>query len=122
MSTASGPGTGAGGSSRTGVIHDIGYRRYTGQREGLGGIILSLLGSGVLALFGFGRSGKAKALPFALLAFTAIVLGLQTVFFSFFMSAIAEKLQRDRLPVEPTSSHYPFGRPTEPSTLRSGFD
>lgn len=82
-SGAGGLGTGAGGSSRTGVIHDIGYRRYTGERSGLGGIVGSLLWSGVLALFGFGRSGKAKALPFALLAVTLVPAVIQVGIMAF---------------------------------------
>lgn len=59
-------------SERTGVIHDIGYRRYTGERAGRAGIAGSLLWSGILSVFGFGRSGKAKALPFALLGLTLV--------------------------------------------------
>lgn len=70
-------------SGRTGVIHDIGYRRYTGERVGLGGIVASLLWSGVLALFGFGRSGKAKAFPFALLAFTLVPAIIQVGIMAF---------------------------------------
>lgn len=62
----------AGAPRRTGVIHDIGYRRYTGQRVGTRQIVGSLLWAGVLATFGFGRSGKAKALPFALLGMTLV--------------------------------------------------
>ncbi len=57
---------------RRGVIHDIGYRSYSGPRVGSGAIALSLLTSGVLAVFGFGRSGKAKILPFALLAMSIV--------------------------------------------------
>ncbi|MGO0575259.1 hypothetical protein [Ornithinimicrobium panacihumi] len=59
-------------SPRSGVIHDIGYRRYDGPRLGLPAIVGSLLWSGLLATFGFGRSGKAKALPFALLGMTLV--------------------------------------------------
>lgn len=68
---------------RAGVIHDIGYRRYTGERVGRAGIVASLLWSGVLALFGFGRSGKAKALPFALLGFTLVPAIIQVGIMSF---------------------------------------
>ena len=57
---------------RRGVIHDIGYRSYSGPRVGSGAIARSLLWSGVLAVFGFGRSGKAKILPFALLALSIV--------------------------------------------------
>lgn len=59
-------------TERTGVIHDIGYRRYEGPRMSRAQIIGSLLWSGILAVFGFGRSGKAKVLPFLLLGFTLV--------------------------------------------------
>ncbi|MGD8201782.1 hypothetical protein ACQE98_14080 [Ornithinimicrobium sp. W1679] len=62
----------SGAPGRQGVIHDIGYRSYGGPRVGTGGIARSLLWSGVLAVFGFGRSGKAKILPFALLAMSIV--------------------------------------------------
>ncbi|MFX0539462.1 ABC transporter permease [Ornithinimicrobium sp. Y1847] len=59
-------------SERSGVIHDIGYRGYAGPRVGRWGIVASLLRHGALSTFGFGRSGKAKVLPFALLGMTLI--------------------------------------------------
>lgn len=57
---------------RGSVIHDIGYRTYRGPRQGKGAIVAGLLRHGALSTFGFGRSGKAKVLPFALL-FMALV-------------------------------------------------
>lgn len=68
---------------RSGVIHDIGYRRYTGPRVGTGGIIGSLLWSGVLATFGFGRSGRAKVLPFVLLGMTLVPAVVQVGIMAF---------------------------------------
>lgn len=59
-------------SERTGVIHDIGYRTYTGPREGRWGIVAGLLRHGALSTFGFGRSAKAKVLPFGLLIVTLV--------------------------------------------------
>lgn len=59
-------------TERTGVIHDIGYRTYDGPRAGRGAIARSLLWHGTLATFGFGRSGKAKILPFVLLGMTLV--------------------------------------------------
>lgn len=59
-------------TERTGVIHDIGYRTYDGPRAGRSEIARSLLWHGVLATFGFGRSGKAKILPFVLLGMTLV--------------------------------------------------
>lgn len=57
---------------RSGVIHDIGYRPYTGPRLGRGGIVAGLLRHGALSTFGFGRSGRAKVLPFALLVMALV--------------------------------------------------
>lgn len=62
---------------RTGVIHDIGYRRYTGPRTSRAGVVRSLLFSGVLSVFGFGRSGRAKVLPFVLLGMTLVPAVIQ---------------------------------------------
>lgn len=59
-------------SERTGVIHDIGYRRYEGPRMSRAQIIGSLLWAGLIAVFGFGRSGKSKVLPFLLLGITLV--------------------------------------------------
>ena len=51
-----------------GVIHDLGYRPYTGPRQGEGAIAWALFVNGFLNAFGIGRSGKSKVLPFLLLA------------------------------------------------------
>lgn len=48
---------------RSGVIHDIGYQRYTGTRLGRGYVVRSLFTHGVRTVFGFGRGGKAKIFP-----------------------------------------------------------
>lgn len=50
-----------------GVIHDIGYRPYTGPRLGTGDAGRSLFATGLLNAYGIGRSGKAKGLPMTLL-------------------------------------------------------
>jgi ABC-2 type transport system permease protein len=54
-----------------GTIYDIGYRRYTGERLGRRGAIGAIVGAGVRALFGLGRSGRSKILPWG-----AIVLAI----------------------------------------------
>lgn len=59
------PAVMAGGS---GVIHDIGYRRYAGQRLGRPQIVRALAIDGVRTSFGFGRGVKAKIFPFLLFA------------------------------------------------------
>ncbi|NLG21241.1 MAG: ABC transporter permease [Actinomycetales bacterium] len=53
---------------RSGVIHDIGYRPYTGPRLGTGAAARSLFVTGLLNAYGIGRSGRAKGLPMTLLA------------------------------------------------------
>lgn len=55
-------------NSRTGVIHDLGYRPYDGPRLGEGQIATALFLTGLRNAFGIGRSGKSKLLPFILLA------------------------------------------------------
>lgn len=54
--------------ARRGVIHDLGYRPYTGPRMGAGSISRALFVNGLLNAFGLGRSGRSKVLPFILLA------------------------------------------------------
>lgn len=55
------------GSSRTGVIHDIGYRPYSGPRLGEGAVAWALFVTGLRNCYGLGRSGKSKVLPMLLL-------------------------------------------------------
>ena len=68
----------------TGVIHDLGYRRYDGPRDGVGAIAATLYVTGLRHAFGLGRSGKSKVLPFLLLALSVvpatIVVGVVTFF------------------------------------------
>lgn len=51
----------------SGVIHDIGYRPYTGERLGEGAVAWSLFRTGLRNCFGLGRSGRSKVLPMSLL-------------------------------------------------------
>lgn len=53
--------------SPAGVIHDIGYRPYSGPRHGEGPVAWSLFRTGLRNCFGLGRSGKSKVLPMVLL-------------------------------------------------------
>ncbi|MFE6049689.1 ABC transporter permease [Kitasatospora sp. NPDC056446] len=76
----------------TGVIHDIGYRGYTGPRLGRGYATRSLFTQSLRATYGLGRSGKSKVLPM-------LVLGVVTVP-AFVIVAIAITMKRDQLPVE----------------------
>ncbi|MFC8452779.1 ABC transporter permease [Kitasatospora sp. NPDC057223] len=54
--------------SDSGVIHDIGYRGYSGPRLGRGYATRSLFVQGLRAAYGLGRSGKSKVLPMIVLA------------------------------------------------------
>ncbi len=51
----------------SGVIHDIGYRPYSGPRLGNGAVAGSLFVTGLRNCFGLGRSGRSKILPMILL-------------------------------------------------------
>jgi ABC-2 type transport system permease protein len=53
--------------SPTGVIHDIGYRPYSGERLGEAAVAWSLFVTGLRNCYGFGRSARSKALPMILL-------------------------------------------------------
>ncbi|MER7850189.1 ABC transporter permease [Kitasatospora sp. NPDC096077] len=76
----------------TGVIHDIGYRGYTGPRLGRGYATRSLFIQSLRAAYGLGRSGKSKVLPM-------LLLGVVTVPAMIFVAA-AVYLKRTELPVE----------------------
>ena len=66
--------------SRSGVIHDLGYRHYSGVREGTPAIARTLFVTGLRHAYGLGRSGKSKVMPFLLLGMSllpaAIVVGV----------------------------------------------
>ena len=60
-----------------GVIHDIGYRHYAGERLERGYITRSLFVSSLRGAFGLGRSGRSKVLPMLLagaMVGTAVVI------------------------------------------------
>ena len=59
-------------TSSTGVIHDLGYRRYAGRRDGTGIIARTLFITGLRHVYGLGRSGKSKILPFLLLGMSTL--------------------------------------------------
>ncbi|WP_265445859.1 hypothetical protein [Flexivirga meconopsidis] len=62
---------------RQSVIHDIGYRTFTGRRQSTGAIALSLYLTSLRHCFGLGRSNKSKVMPFlvaALMLIPALVL------------------------------------------------
>jgi ABC-2 type transport system permease protein len=51
-----------------GVIHDIGYRPYSGPRLGERAVAWAFFVTGLRNCFGLGRSGRSKILPMGLLA------------------------------------------------------
>ena len=48
------------------VIHDIGFRHYTGERFGRGWIVRSLLVDTLRGVFGLGRPARSKVMPWLL--------------------------------------------------------
>lgn len=54
------------------TIHDLGYRRYEGAREGVRGAWRALFAQGFRAMFGLGRPLKSKAMPAFALAATML--------------------------------------------------
>ncbi len=56
-----------------GVIHDIGYQRYTGPRLGRGYATRSLYAHGLRSAFGLGRSAAAKIFPWGVLALLVMI-------------------------------------------------
>ncbi|MGN9766096.1 ABC transporter permease [Micromonospora sp. SD12] len=57
----------------TGVIHDIGYQRYTGPRLGRRAVFGALYLHGLRTAFGLGRSAKAKIFPWLVVAIVSVV-------------------------------------------------
>jgi ABC-2 type transport system permease protein len=51
-------------ASPSGVIHDIGYRTYTGERIGRLGIVRALYWHSLRSAWGLGRGPRAKIVPF----------------------------------------------------------
>ena len=69
-------GNGVAAAGGGGVIHDLGYRRYEGQRLGRPAIIRALYWHSLRSAFGIGRGARAKIVPiftFILMCLPAIV-------------------------------------------------
>ncbi|QSB14477.1 ABC transporter permease subunit [Natronosporangium hydrolyticum] len=56
-----------------GVIHDLGYQRYTGQRLDRGYAVRSLYWHSLRSAFGIGRGAKAKVFPWLVTGLVAAV-------------------------------------------------
>lgn len=54
------------------AIHDLGYRRYDGPRDGARGAWGALFVQGLRAMFGLGRTAKAKIVPVAVFVITIL--------------------------------------------------
>jgi ABC-2 type transport system permease protein len=59
-------------STRTGVIHDLGYQPYTGDRYGRPAIVRTLIGYSLRSAFGLGRGARAKIVPVGVLALMSL--------------------------------------------------
>jgi ABC-2 type transport system permease protein len=52
--------------AQAGAIYDLGYQRYQGERLGRGPIVWIVFVDALRAVFGLGRSGRAKLVPWGL--------------------------------------------------------
>ncbi|GIE95975.1 ABC transporter permease [Paractinoplanes rishiriensis] len=59
--------------SEAGVIHDIGYQRYSGPRLGRAAVFGALYQHGLRATFGLGRSAKSKIFPWGVASVVLLV-------------------------------------------------
>ncbi|GAA4432953.1 ABC transporter permease [Georgenia halophila] len=69
-------------ASPTGVIHNIGYRGYDGERLSRGAITYGLYTHTLRGIFGLGRSAKSKVVPMGMVVvmiLPAVVLAVITV-------------------------------------------
>lgn len=55
-----------------GTIYDIGYRAYDGPRLGRRGAITAVVGAGLRAVYGLGRSGRSKVIPWGAVILAAL--------------------------------------------------
>jgi ABC-2 type transport system permease protein len=59
--------------AHAGTVFDIGYRGYTGVREGRRRSRLAVFKDGVRIAMGFGRGGRAKILPWAFIGLLSLI-------------------------------------------------
>jgi ABC-2 type transport system permease protein len=73
------PGPGSNGSGNAnGVIHDIGYQRYTGPRLGRTYSLRSLATHGLRTAYGFGRSAGGKVFPWGVFGLIVMIAAILT--------------------------------------------
>jgi len=63
----------------TGVIHDLGYQHYQGERLGRAHIVRTLTWYSLRSAFGLGRGAKAKIIPFTALGLMCLPAIVSTV-------------------------------------------
>jgi ABC-2 type transport system permease protein len=83
-----------GAPAELGVIHDIGFRHYTGPRLGRSYLLLSLYTDSLRGAYGLGRSAKSKVMPLLLLATMLLP--------AFIIAVIASVSKSDELPLQYT--------------------
>jgi ABC-2 type transport system permease protein len=86
-------------SPESGVIHDIGYRHYDGERRGRSAIRRAMFVESARGAYGLGRAGRTKVMPALLLAAMCLPALVSTV--------IANVTGADELPISYGS--YVFG-------------
>lgn len=86
---------GPAGAPAAGVIHDIGYRHYTGERLGRQSVTFSLFIDSLRGAFGLGRSAKSKVMPILLLAVISAPAAIVAI--------VTNVTQQDELPFDLTS-------------------
>ena len=86
---AAAPGVAVAASSPAGSIYDLGYRHYTGKRNGRLYAMWSLFAESFRGVWGFGRPLTAKAAPFILAGLYALPAVVQLAFASVFAQQIS---------------------------------
>lgn len=66
-------------SGTGGTVFDIGYRRYTGPREGRWRSRLAIMKEGVRTALGLGRSARAKALPWFFIVILTVIATVMAI-------------------------------------------
>ncbi len=79
------------GAPESGVIHDIGYRHYDGERGGRAAIRRAMFVESARGAYGLGRAGRTKVMPALLLAAICLPALISTV--------IATVTGADELPI-----------------------
>ena len=69
----------AAGAPESGVIHDIGYRHYDGERGGRAAIRRAMYVESARGAYGLGRAGRTKVMPALLLAAICLPALISTV-------------------------------------------